>query len=195
MKELPEKENIVGFIGKLWLVKGVLNFVESMPLILSQHENVKFILIGDGYLRGRVENDIKNFNIEDKVFLTGWIPHDRLPDYFKKIKLLVLPSYTEGVPGVLQEAMASGVVVLATSVGGIPDLLKDKETGFILENNSPECIARNVATALDTPRLDIIAGSARTLLRGNTHTKRQSKDTEVCSKNCVTDKKARLKLF
>ena len=61
-------------------------------------------------------------------------------------------------------AMACGAVVLATPVGGVPDLIKDEETGFILEDNSPECIAENVMRALNHPELDKIMNNARKLI-------------------------------
>ena len=61
-------------------------------------------------------------------------------------------------------AMACGTPVLATSVGGIPDVIKDGETGFILENNSPECIAENVMRALKYPNLEEIVKNARKLI-------------------------------
>jgi glycosyltransferase involved in cell wall biosynthesis len=160
-----QKENLVGFIGKFWQVKGVLNFVKSFPIILSKQKNVKFILIGDGYLRARIENEIRLFNIENDVTLTGWVSHDSLPNYLGKMKILVLPSYTEGVPGVVLEAMASRVVVLATPVGGTPDLVKDGETGFILENNSMQNIAKQILLTLNDPELDNIALSAQIMIK------------------------------
>ena len=100
-------------------------------------------------------------NLNNKVELTGWIPHDELPDYSNMSKLIVLPSYTEGLPNIMLEAMACGTPVLATPVGAIPDVIKDGETGFIMENNSPECIAENVERALNHPDLDKIVKNAR----------------------------------
>ncbi len=62
--------------------------------------------------------------------------------------------------------MACGTPTLATPVGGIPDVIKDGETGFIMEDNSPECIARNVIRALNHPNLEQVAKNARTLVKG-----------------------------
>jgi glycosyltransferase involved in cell wall biosynthesis len=93
-----------------------------------------------------------------------WIPHDELPRYLNELKLLILPSYTEGLPTGVLEAMACGTLVLATPVGAIPDVIKDGETGFIMENNSPECIAENVEKVLNCPNLDEIVKSARELV-------------------------------
>jgi len=99
------------------------------------------------------------------VQLRGWIPDDEYRDCLNDLKLLVLPSVSEGLPGVVQQAMPCGTVVLATPVGGVPDLIKDGETGFILENNTPECIASSVIRALAHPNLGEIAGNARRLIK------------------------------
>jgi glycosyltransferase involved in cell wall biosynthesis len=98
------------------------------------------------------------------VELNGWISRDRLADYLNKMKLLVLPSYTEGLPNIILEAMACGVPVLATSVGAIPDFIVDEKTGFLMKDNSPECIAHNVLRALTYPDLEQIAGNAKSLV-------------------------------
>ena len=80
------------------------------------------------------------------------------------MKQVVLPSYTEGLPNIMLEAMACGTPVLATPVGAIPNVIKDGETGFIMKDNSPECIAENVIRALNHPNLERIAGNARALV-------------------------------
>ena len=96
-----------------------------------------------------------------------WIPHDELPRYLNELRLFVLPSYTEGLPHTLLEAMACGTPVLATPVGAIPDVIKDEETGFIMENNSPACIAENIVRALAHPNINEIIKNAHTLIEEN----------------------------
>jgi len=103
--------------------------------------------------------------LPSKVKVVGGIPHHQIASYLNELKLLVVPSYSEGLPRVVQEAMACGTPVLATPVGAVPDLIKDGETGFIMEDNSPECIVRNVIRALEHPGLDEIAQNARRLIK------------------------------
>lgn len=159
-----DKRKLVGYIGRLSPEKGVLNFAKAIPLILKERGDLEFLIGGNGPLFYEIKNELKTNGAYDKVELAGWIPHDALPDYLNVLKLFVLPSYTEGLPTGVLEAMACGTPVLATPVGGIPDVIKDGETGFILENNSPECIARNVVRALNHPNLEEITRNARALV-------------------------------
>jgi glycosyltransferase involved in cell wall biosynthesis len=163
-KDLKEKRNLLGYIGRLSPEKGVTNFAKAIPLILKERVDLEFLIGGNGPLFEEMENELKNNGCYDKVELTGWIPHDELPRYLNELKLTILPSYSEGLPAIVQEEMACGTVVLATPVGGVPDLIKDGETGFILEDNSPECIAENVIRALEHPNLDEIVKNARKLI-------------------------------
>lgn len=99
-----------------------------------------------------------------KVVLCGKINHKEIPDCLNEAKLVVLPSYGEGLPNIVLEAMACGTSALATPVGGIPDVVKDGETGFSMEDNTPECIARNAIRASNHPDLEKITKNARTLI-------------------------------
>jgi glycosyltransferase involved in cell wall biosynthesis len=112
-----------------------------------------------------VKQEIAALGLRDRVTLSGLIPHDELPELLNRLKLLVLPSYTEGVPTIILEAMACGVPVVATPVGGIPDVVRDGETGFILEDNTPPEIARVILQALACSRLERVAQQASELIR------------------------------
>jgi glycosyltransferase involved in cell wall biosynthesis len=161
-----KKRNVeVGYVGRLNQEKGILNFIRAIPSILNTNKEVKFLIGGDGQLKNEVISFLKEKELGEKVELSGWIPHDNLSSYLKGIKLLVLPSYTEGLPNIMLEAMACGTAVLATQVGAIPGVIKDGETGFILANNSPEYIAENVLRALNHPNLEQVAENGRALVQ------------------------------
>jgi len=162
--ELVERDSLVGYIGALSEEKGILNLLKAIPEVLQKEEGVRFLIGGEGRLRGKVEEYLNKENLNNKVKFAGWISHSELPEQLNKLKLLFLPSYTEGLPNIMLEAMACGTPVLATAVGAIPDVIKDNETGFIMEDNSPECIARNVIRALSHPDLSKIAKNARALV-------------------------------
>lgn len=162
IKQFDERENLTGYIGSLGKAKGVLHLLQAIPNVLDSENEVKFLIGGDGQLRPQVEECASK--LDGKVKFVGWISHDELPEYLNQLKLLVLPSYTEGLPNIVLEAMACGTPVLATPVGAIPDIIKDCETGFIMENNSPECIVQNIIRALNHPNLEQIAQNARVLV-------------------------------
>jgi glycosyltransferase involved in cell wall biosynthesis len=160
--QLNKRENLVGYIGRLSEEKGAINFVKAISLL--KDENIKFLVGGDGPLRDIIERYLDEGSSNDKVKRTGWIPHDELPDYLNKLKLLIVPSYTESGPLIALEAISCGTPVLATLVGSIPSIIRDGETGFILENNSPECIAKNIIRVLNYPDLNKITKNARELV-------------------------------
>lgn len=163
-KGINERENNVGYIGRLHPDKGVFNFVEAIPKLLDKDKSLKFFIYGDGELYKPIEDYLKSNNLLDDVQQGGWIDHSRLSYYLNDLKLLVLPSYVEGLPNIMLEAMACGTPVLVTPIGSIPEVITDEKNGFIMTNNSPNNIAENVERALEHPHLDKIAENARNMV-------------------------------
>ncbi len=164
-KPFPERENTIGYIGRLSEEKGILNFVSALPGILKAHPDLKVFIIGDGPLMGRIRSQLAQSDALNHVVFPGWIRHDEIPGYLNEFRLLVLPSDTEGLSNIMLEAMACGTPVLSTPVGAIPDFITDGETGFLMENNSPECIQDNVIRALQSPDTEKIITNAQDLLK------------------------------
>lgn len=164
---INNRNNLIGYVGRFSDEKGVVNFMESIPLSIKLNEKLRFELIGAGRLLDDLEKNIKHNELIKKVEIIDWVPHNDLPKYLNEIKLIVIPSYTEGLPNLMLEAMACGTPILSTPVGAIADIIKDGETGFIMENNSPECIAENVIRALEHPDLELIAEVGRRFVEEN----------------------------
>jgi glycosyltransferase involved in cell wall biosynthesis len=152
----------IGFVGRLSKEKGIVNFLKALELV-NVDVDTNVIIIGDGEERDRVLSEIQLLEHISKLNITyiDWVENSKLPNYLNEIKLLVVPSYKEGLPNIVLEAMACGCVVLATAVGGIPGVIKDGNSGFIMKDNSPECIAENVMRALEHPDLEGIVENAR----------------------------------
>ena len=163
--DVEQRANVISYVGRLHDEKGVLNLAQAIPKVLGQRGDVKFVIIGEGQLEGELRGYVAAHALSQNVTLAGWIPHDELRDYLVRSKLLVLPSYTEGLPHAMLEAMACGTPVLATPVGAVPQVLRDKETGFLVPDNSPDCLAEAIVAALDYPHLRLIAGNARALVQ------------------------------
>lgn len=158
---LCDRPPLIGYIGRLRGEKGIQHFVQALPTILSDQQDLSVLIGGDGPLEEVIRASLKEEGLTARVSFPGWISHDDLPKALNQLRLLVLPSYTEGLPNIMLEAMACGTPVLATPVGAIPDVIIDGKTGFIMENNSPECIAENVIRALNSPDLEEIAEAGR----------------------------------
>jgi len=164
---LLSRPPLIGYIGRLSEEKGVQHLVGALPTILNGRQDLRVLIGGDGQLRVSINASLQEEELTARVDLPGWIPHDDLPNYLNKLQLLVLPSYTEGLPNIILEAMACGTPVLATPVGAIPDVIVDGRTGFIMENNTPECIAENVIRALNSPNLERIADAGKRYVEEN----------------------------
>lgn len=156
-KEISQRENQIGYIGRLNPEKGVLNLVKAVPLILDQRKDVKFTVIGDGKLMPEIAEYVTCNRLEENLDLKGWVDHQELTDYLNEFKVLILPSYTEGLPGVILEAMACGTPVLITGVGSIPDIIDDHVNGFLLKDNSVNSIKNGVIEALNYPELNQVS--------------------------------------
>lgn len=166
IRKIEDRRNVVGYVGRLSPEKGVMNFARAIPLVLKERQDIEFLIGGDGPLFNQLKETLADNNLHPKVRLTGWIPDDKFVDYLNELKLLVLPSLSgsEGLPSIITESMACGAICLATPSGCIPGLIKDSETGFILEDNTPECIAKNILRALEHPKLIEISQHARRLI-------------------------------
>jgi glycosyltransferase involved in cell wall biosynthesis len=162
--DIDQRDNVVTYVGRLHEDKGVLNLVKAIPDILRKRDDLKFVLIGEGRLEDDLRRYVDTQALHSSVTLIGWVPHEKLPDCYTSSKLLVLPSYNEGLPHVILEAMACGTPVLSTPVAAIGKIIKDKETGFIIRDNSPACLANDILDALAYPHLRRIAMNAHTLV-------------------------------
>jgi len=164
-KPFSRRDQIIGYVGRLSEEKGILNFVSALPGIVKAKKNLTIYIIGDGPLNDQVHAKLIRYDISGKVIRTGWVHHDELPRYLNEFRLLVLPSDTEGLSNIMLEAMACGTPVLSTPVGAIPDFITDGKTGFLMENNAPETIEKNVIRALDSPDTEEIIMHAQDLLK------------------------------
>jgi len=164
-KSFSDRQNIVVYVGRLSREKGVLNFIEAVPKVIEKNAAVSFHLIGNGPLFSEIQHRIEKNGLSEKVTLIGWVPHENLPGYLNEARLLVLPSYSEGLPGIIAESMACGTIILATNVGGIPDLVKDSVTGFTLADNSSSCIAMRITDILEREGLEEISKNAIMLVK------------------------------
>ena len=159
------REPIVGFLGSLSERKGVGRLLEAITEFAGEEresgDSLEFHVGGDGPLADTVRDTSRKSTVLE---YWGFVPQEEIQSFYNMLSLLVLPTESEGLPNVALEAMACGTPVLATSVGGLPDIIEDGETGFLMEDNDPETIRENIKRALSHPEREQISANARELI-------------------------------
>jgi|Deesub1362A_J573_1020465.scaffolds.fasta_scaffold02457_2 glycosyltransferase involved in cell wall biosynthesis len=164
VKELGARPNAVLYVGSLIELKGVRRLLRAFPLVLARVPDARLNICGFGPLHRSLVAEARALGIADRIRLPGWIGSEEVPGYLNNARLLVLPSQSEGVPAIVQEAMACGTPVAATPVGGIPDLIVDRQTGYLIPDGTIEAIAATIIRALTDPDASKIAAAARQLV-------------------------------
>jgi len=127
---ISHTSKIVGMVANLRPVKGHRYLIEAASRILQAHSDVHFVLIGEGDLRTSLERQVKELRVDGHVHFMGHREDARL--LTAGFDVAVLASFHEGMPNTVLEAMAAGVPVVATAVGGVKELIVDQETGFLV---------------------------------------------------------------
>lgn len=152
--QLPPSAPIVVSVGRHVPEKGYRHLIDAAALLEETKPGVHWVLVGDGELRSELVAQAGRLRLASRVHFTG--PRDDVADLLTLADVFVLPSESEGFGRVLVEAMAMARAIVATKVGGIPDVVVDGETGLLVEPANPVALAHAVRRLLDDP-----AGAAR----------------------------------
>lgn len=150
---LNTSDSVILFVGTLRPVKGVKYLIEAMNSIRQRDTKASLVLVGDGEERQSLEVLTKELSLEESVTFIGRVPNEKIPEYMAASDVLVLPSLSESFGIVNLEAMASGLPVVASKVGGLPEIIEDGENGFLVEPKNPEQIAERVLLLLEDDTL------------------------------------------
>jgi colanic acid/amylovoran biosynthesis glycosyltransferase len=138
-------------VGRLDEQKGQLLLIEAARRLADAQIDFTLVLAGDGKLRPEIEALIAQFQLKSKVHLTGWISNDEVRKHILDARALVLPSFAEGLPVVIMEAMALRRSVVGTYVAGIPELVQDGKNGWLVPAGDVDALVRTLIKCLDTP--------------------------------------------
>ncbi|MFQ5823196.1 MAG: glycosyltransferase family 4 protein [bacterium] len=139
-------EKIVGMVGRFSVQKAPLDFIKAIPEVVKARNDVRFVLVGDGELREKINKLSKKLRIDSKLHLLGF--REDIPELLHIFDIFVLTSLWEGLGRSLTEAMYTGRPVVATNVEGVPELVKNGETGILVHPKDIQSIAQGILTLL-----------------------------------------------
>jgi glycosyltransferase involved in cell wall biosynthesis len=147
---LAHEGPVIVYVGNVKIGKGVKVLVEAMAPLVRRHgrRDALLCVVGSGEADGEIAARVRELGIEANVRLCGRQLHTEVPHWMSAGDLFCLPSYMEGCPNVVLEALASGRGVVATRVGGIPELVNDGDNGVLVPPGDPEALADGLARAL-----------------------------------------------
>lgn len=158
---LAQDEPILLYVGNLKDTKGCLDLIEAFPGVLERHPDTRLVFVGEGPCKAPMLQRAQALGCADRLLMAGPIAHDALGDWFRAANLLCLPSHNEGVPNVVLEAMACGVPVVATRVGGIPEVVP-AYAGILVPAHEIRTLSAALLDAMETPwQSPAIAAHAR----------------------------------
>ncbi len=155
---LKKDDSTVGFIGRLEPVKGVEYFLMAIPYVKKEITDIKFMVVGEGSLKNSLKELVEKLKIENNVIFTGF--RKDVYKIIKTIDILVVPSLIETLSSVSIEAGVFKKPVIATSVGGIPEVVEDGVTGLLVPSKDPERMAEAILQLLKDEDLRMKMGEA-----------------------------------
>lgn len=147
-------------IGRLSPEKGLPDLLTAAKCLLASHPELKFLIAGSGPLRESLEQQARELGVDRAVNFYGSFPHSDLRKIMAVTDIFVLPSYLEGLPFVIVEAMAYAKPVVATSVGGVTEVVTDQQTGLVVPPGAVESLTRALQTLVEDAALRYKMGSA-----------------------------------
>jgi glycosyltransferase involved in cell wall biosynthesis len=144
-------EKLVLYVGRLVPQKGVEFLIQAVPRIDGRFGDAKFVIVGDGWLRGHLEALANQMGQRWRINFTGFIPDSELIALMRSADVLIIPSVYEPFGIVALEGMAAGVPVVASQVGGLAEVVEHDKTGEYVYMRNPESIAWGVERVLSNP--------------------------------------------
>jgi glycosyltransferase involved in cell wall biosynthesis len=167
------------FAGKLEARKGYMDLLEAAANVLDQFPNVELRLVGHGEI-AQAKEHARQLGIENSVTCTGWTNPEQMEEHFRAASIFCLPSYDEGLPMAVLEAMSFSLPVVATPVGGLPEILSDGQNGLFAQVGNVESLTSQLLLLLRQPAFGAVLGinASQTIARlcSIEHIERQLED-------------------
>ena len=146
-----QDSNTIACVGRLCEQKGQLLLIEAIGVLIREGINIQLRLVGDGPLRAECEAAIHRHGVGENVTITGWATGEEVRNEILQARAVVLPSFAEGLPVVLMEALALERPVVTTYIAGIPELVIPGENGWLVPAGSVDALVQTIRELLQTP--------------------------------------------
>ena len=146
-------------IGRFVQKKGIDYSIRAFAKLTNKHQNIEYNIIGDGSLRSNIEQLIRELNVSESVKLLGWKQQEECIEILNNSHILIAPSVTgqdgdqEGIPNVLKEAMAMGLPVISTLHAGIPEVVEDGISGFLVPERDVDTMSEKLNYLIEHPEV------------------------------------------
>lgn len=179
--ERPKKRSnvMIGCVARMDFSKGARELLDAFESLSLRFPVVRLMLVGAGDASSWLETEVKRRALADKVCACGYQSADAVAALWREMDIFVLPSWHEGLPYSLLEAMRAALPIVATDVGGVPEVVKNEETGLLVEPRSTAALEQALARLIETPELRTRMGTngrARYLERFGPHSMKKSVD-------------------
>lgn len=151
-EEQPETFDVI-CVGRLASAKGQHILVDAVASLINKGRQVRLRIVGDGPDRSSLEQQVRTLNLTESIIFEGAVNQDRIRDLYSRAHLFSIPSFAEGVPVVLMEAMAMEIPCVTTRITGIPELIRDGIDGLLVAPSSTDELADAIGTLIDNPDL------------------------------------------
>jgi len=148
---ISSEERVIIFVGHLLRDKGVFELADAFIQLNSKHSDLHLVFVGEGPEYQALNEIIFSNGLDNKIHLVGRKLHSEIPRWLSAADMLVLPSYHEGLPNVVLEAMACSLPVVATKVGGIPEAI-NKDNGILVDRKDVSSLVRGIGELLKDER-------------------------------------------
>lgn len=141
------------FTGRLESRKGVGDLIMAAKYISKINSDIRFILVGNGPMETYLKQMVEKLGLDKVIKFEGFVSHEKIFEYYQKSTIYVLPSYYEGLPTTLLEAMSSGIASIATNVQGNSELINDGDNGLLVDPKKPEKLAEKILYLVNNDEL------------------------------------------
>jgi glycosyltransferase involved in cell wall biosynthesis len=159
IKDKKRLEKYVLYTGVLRARKGLFDLIKCANLVNKMIPDIRFVICGDGPLLQKLKVQVRNVGLEEQVIFLGRVDRKKLVELYQNASIHIVPSIYEGLPTVLLEAMACGIPVVATNIGGNRDIISSGVNGLLVPPQSPEKMAKMIVMLWDDESLRKKIGS------------------------------------